>query len=118
MAGDEKLKNLKTTIASNILALSLLLSNPLWADPFGVTIKEIDHQQFYFIETKILKIDRQRDNQVAPLYAKGQLIKYLRKKQKVGKVVLSKFTLVQKTVDNQYQRFLFRVNVDDVKIMP
>lgn len=119
MAVVVKLRKAKITTISKlqIAIASFAMAISVWANDFGVKMIENEQGKFYLIETQIEKISPVRDHRVAPLYAKSQLIKYLRKQHPVNQISLSQFILEKKTVTQNKTIFLFKVNAENVKIV-
>ncbi|KMK52456.1 hypothetical protein RO21_00985 [[Actinobacillus] muris] len=115
MVVDVKLRNLKTTIISNVIGIISFLSiMPAVANSFGVSLKKENGKMVYFIETKLDTINRSRDSRVAPIYAKSQLLKYLKNKHSFASVDLKHFTLLKVEKHNGYSVFIFKVNKSNV----
>lgn len=112
-----KLKKLKTTIISSCFgAIFLLLTTPSYANQFGVKVQENNQEKYYLIETKIEKVNRSRDSRIAPVKAKSQLLKYLKRQRKTAEVELKHFSLIKQSSNEKYRVFLFEVKEENIEM--
>lgn len=106
-----KLRKLKTTII-----FSLLLSSTI-ALANSVNLRNLAGEEYYFIQIKIDKVNNARDNRIASIRAKSQLVKFLKKRSESIAIDLKHFNIVEKVSYQDEVIFTFKIKKDNVHIL-
>lgn len=91
-------------------------SEPL-AENSDVYLDKDGNEDYYFIKTRMNKVNKARDTRKAYLKAKLQLSRYLNKDSKSIKIELSHFSLLKMEEDKEERIFFFKIKPSNIIIL-